>query len=172
MARTISKKVCMLGDFSVGKTSLVRRFIDAAFSEKYITTVGVKVDTKLISLSDDLNVKMVLWDIAGEKAIGPLQRQYLKGMTAFLLVVDSTRLPTLTSAKTIREQIVSEYGDLPFFLLVNKTDLIDQIEITDEVLEKHNMDSWPVFQTSAKTGAHVEQAFSQLADKLANGTAT
>lgn len=162
----------MLGDFSVGKTSLVRRFVDQAFSEKYITTIGVKVDTKAISLDTDTSVKLVLWDIAGEKSIGPLQRQYLKGMSAFLLVLDSTRLPTLTSATTIREQIVTEYGDLPFFLLINKTDLVDQLEVTDDVLKQHGLADWPILRTSAKTGDHVEEAFSKLASRLANGAAS
>ena len=104
----------MVGEFSVGKTSLVSRYVKASFSDKYLTTVGVKVDTKLVALDDGPEVKFVLWDVAGEKSIGPLQSQYLKGMAGYMLVVDGTRLPTLTSANTIHQQIVNEHGDLPF----------------------------------------------------------
>ncbi len=166
----INKKVAMLGDFSVGKTSLVQRFVHQAFSDKYLTTVGVKVDTKLVQLAEDKAVKMVLWDIAGEKSIGPLQRQYLKGLAGYFLVVDSTRLPTLKSAKTIHEQIVAEHGELPFCLLLNKTDL-DDIEVTDDQLLQHGMADWAHRRTSAKTGDHVEAAFTDLAAQFAAAAA-
>jgi len=165
----ITKKICMLGDFSVGKTSLVRQFVRQSFSDKYLTTVGVKVDTKVVSLDAERQVKFVLWDVAGEKSIGPLQRQYLKGMAGYMLVVDGTRLPTLTSAKTIQQQIVSEHGDLPFCLLVNKQDLVEQLEITPPTLEQNALSAWTTFFTSAKTGAEVETAFDRLAEQMVNG---
>ncbi len=169
MSRRVTKKICLLGDFAVGKTSLVRRFVDQAFSERYLTTMGVKVDTKSIQLDDQTEMKFVLWDVAGEKSIGPLQRQYLKGMAGYLLVVDSTRAPTLTSAKTIHEQIVSEYGDLPFCLLLNKQDLVEQVEVNDTMLTEHDMMAWPTLLTSAKTGTGVERAFTELAEQMVNG---
>ena len=65
----IQKKICMIGDFSVGKTSLVGRFVRQSFSEKYLTTVGVKIDTKLVKLTENQDVKLILWDIAGGRFI-------------------------------------------------------------------------------------------------------
>ena len=74
----IQAKVCMLGSFAVGKTSLVARYVTNVFSDKYLTTVGVKVDTKEISV-DETQMKLVVWDIAGEAEISAKTRMYLRG---------------------------------------------------------------------------------------------
>ena len=86
----IQKKICMLGGFAVGKTSLVSRYVSSIFSDKYLTTVGVKVDKKQVAV-DGRSVTLMLWDIAGQDDFQTVQASYLRGMSGYLLVVDGTR---------------------------------------------------------------------------------
>ena len=92
MIATQQKKVCMLGAFSVGKTSLVKRFVQSIFSETYLTTVGVKIDKKNVELSDRI-VTLILWDLAGEDDIASLRMSYLRGSAGYVLVADGTGRP-------------------------------------------------------------------------------
>jgi len=101
--KILQKKVCLLGDFGVGKTSLVRRVVKNEFSEKYLTTVGVKMDTKLITVNDELAVKLIIWDIAGEGCLKKVAQTYLRGAAGFLLVVDGTRSSTLDCAINMKK---------------------------------------------------------------------
>jgi small GTP-binding protein len=158
----IQKKVCMLGSFSVGKTSLVRRFVDSIFDEKYHTTIGVKVDKKIVKASGE-DVTLVLWDIHGEDVYQKMRMSYLRGMSGYLLVADGTRRQTLDDALSLNERVVQEFGRLPALLLLNKYDLTDQWEIDSSQTAKLTAAGWNVFNTSAKTGDAVEKAFSQLA---------
>src|SRR6478672_13898619 len=121
----VQKKVCMLGGFSVGKTSLVKRFVESVFSESYLTTVGVKIDKKTVDLSD-LTVNLILWDVAGEDDISSLRMSYLRGSSGYVLVADGTRPSTLEVAVSLRERVEADCGPLPFVLLVNKNDLQEQ----------------------------------------------
>jgi small GTP-binding protein len=157
----------MLGDFAVGKTSLVRRFVDQQFSEKYHTTVGVKIDTKSIPLPNGESQKAVLWDIAGADDIDDLRGNYLRGMHGYLLVCDSTRQPTLEAAAQIHRRICEVHGALPMRLLLNKQDLTDEIEVTYDSLESHGLGDARRLLTSALTGANVETAFEELAYAIA-----
>ena len=163
MSRPPVAKVCMLGDFAVGKTSLVRRFVDQAFEEKYLTTVGVKIDTKLVDLPNGAQAKLVVWDIAGADDIDALRGNYLRGLNGYLLVCDGTRLPTLEAAARIRESVAQVAGDVPMRLLVNKQDLVDQTEITEAELAEYGMGDVRRLLTSALTGANVDTAFQELA---------
>lgn len=161
-------KICMLGDFAVGKTSLVRKFVDQVFSEKYLTTVGVKIDTKQVESSSG-PVKFVLWDIAGSADLDALKSSYVRGMAGYLLVCDGTRAPTLTSAKTLHQGIVDSMPPLPFLLLVNKSDLTEETEIPDADLDALEAEGWSILRTSAKSGENVERAFRRLADLVNDG---
>jgi len=166
MNRINTRKLCMLGDFAVGKTSLARRFVEQRFSDRYLTTVGVKIDTKTVELDDGRPMKLLIWDIAGSEQLDRLRRSYIRGLHGYLLVCDSTRLPTLTSAKSAYQWIESELGSLPCCLLVNKTDLIDQREIDQKHIEQAFGNRIQVLRTSAKSGAHVDQAFRSLAHQM------
>ena len=98
----IQKKICMLGGFSVGKTSLVARFVHSIFSEKYLTTVGVKIDKKVVKVRDE-DVNLMLWDIYGEDEFQKIRMSYLKGSSGYLLVVDVTRKSTLDMACKVQQ---------------------------------------------------------------------
>jgi small GTP-binding protein len=158
----IQKKICMLGSFSVGKTSLVRRFVDSIFDDKYHTTIGVKVDKKIV-IANGEEVTLVLWDIHGEDVYQKMRMSYLRGMSGYLLVADGTRRQTLDDALSLNERVVQEFGRIPALLLLNKYDLADQWEIDSSHGAKLTAAGWNVFNTSAKNGDAVEKAFLQLA---------
>jgi small GTP-binding protein len=164
----LQKKVCMLGSFSVGKTSLVRRFVESIFDETYHTTIGVKVDKKVVSVSGEA-VTLMLWDIYGEDLFQKMRMSYLRGMAGYLLVVDGTRRQTLADALALHERIVQEIGKLPAVLVLNKDDLKDQWEI-DAVQEATLAENgWTVRHTSAKTGEAVENVFLHLGQAMLAG---
>jgi small GTP-binding protein len=121
----LQKKVCMLGSFSVGKSSLVRRFVESMFDEQYHTTIGVKVDKKVVNANGQ-DLTLVLWDIYGEDVFQKMRMSYLRGMHGYLLVVDGTRRKTLDDALALNDRVVSEIGKVPAVLaLNNSTSLIN-----------------------------------------------
>jgi small GTP-binding protein len=156
----------MLGGFSVGKTSLVKRYVESVFSETYLTTVGVKIDKKTVTLGDK-TVHLILWDLAGEDDMASLRMSYMRGSAGYVLVADGTRSATLEVALALRKRVEAEYGPLPFALLINKNDLREQWTITDDDLEKLRTDGWWVRTSSARTGEGVEDAFTDLATRVA-----
>lgn len=164
-ATVTARKVCLLGDFGVGKTSLVARFVRNTYSDKYLTTVGVKVDSKLVQRPGGA-IKLVIWDIAGKSALDLLNQSYLKGASGLMLVCDGTREPTLRSALYLLMQARSTLGDPKAVLLVNKLDLVDKWEILPHTVAGLR-ETMPVFETSARTGDGVEAAFAALAELLA-----
>ena len=161
----IQKKICMLGTFAVGKTSLVARFVKSIFSEKYHTTVGVKIDKKTVTLGEQ-ELALVLWDIHGEDEFQKIRQSYLRGTAGYLLVADGTRRATLETAQSLQQNVEGIVGKVPFILLLNKCDLTDEWEIEPAAIEALTARGWTVMNTSAKTGQGVEEAFTLLARKL------
>ena len=158
----IHKKVCMLGGFAVGKTSLVARYVTSLFSDKYLTTVGVKIDKKQVAV-DGRDVTLMLWDIYGQDDFQSVQASQLRGMAGYLLVVDGTRRATLETARQLQEMATAAVGPMPFILLLNKADLAAEWDIDEQAFFKLAEQGWRVIRTSAKTGEGVEAAFEALA---------
>ena len=159
-------KLCMLGDFGVGKTSLVARFVRSTFSAKYLTTVGVKVDSKEVALPGREPLKLVVWDIAGRGALDGVGENYLRGASALLLVADGTREASLASALSLLMQSRRSLPNAVVALAVNKLDLVDRWEVAPATLAELR-NTLPVFETSALSGDGVEAAFADLAARLA-----
>ena len=166
MSVTLQKKICVLGGFSVGKTSLVKRYVESIFSEAYLTTVGVKIDKKVVDLSDR-TVQLILWDVAGEDDMSSLRMSYLRGSAGYLLVADGTRPSTLEVALSIRQRVEADYGALPFSLLLNKHDLTEQWAIAESTCDDLRRNGWCVLPSSARTGEGVEDAFRDIAERVA-----
>lgn len=164
----IKKKICMLGAFSVGKTSLVQRFVKSIFSDKYLTTVGVKVDKKSVHV-DGQDVDLLLWDIYGEDEFQKVNVSYLRGASGYFLVVDGTRKNTLETAFMLRERAEGAAGSVPFIMLFNKADLEDEWEIDGNMLTDLSDQGLTIMKTSAKTGEAVEDAFLSLTRKMLEG---
>jgi small GTP-binding protein len=161
----IQKKICMVGAFAVGKTSLVSRYVKSIFSDKYLTTVGVKIDKKEMAI-DGNEINLILWDLAGEDEFMQLQTSYLRGSSGYILVADGTRASTVVKAFSIQRRVEDAIGKVPFVLVVNKLDLKDQWEVEDAAVQTPRQEGWPVIYTSAKTGAGVEELFETLARKI------
>lgn len=161
----IQKKICMLGTFAVGKTSLVRRFVESIYTDKYHTTVGVKIDKKVVK-PGGREVMLMLWDVQGEETAQDLRKSYLRGASGYLLVADGTRRDTLYTALAIQTRAQDVVGLAPFMLLINKSDLADQWQLEDRELEALAQKGWRVIKTSAKSGEGVEDAFLSLAEKM------
>ena len=158
----LKKKVCMVGQFGVGKTSLVRRFVNSVFDERYLTTVGVKIDRKDVTVGSE-TVTLMLWDLAGEDDLAQLNVSHLRGASGYILVADGCRAASLSKAVELQERISSQMGPLPFVLVLNKSDLRDGWEIKAAAVSGYG---WPTFETSAKAGSGIEEMFLALAGML------
>ncbi len=164
----IQKKVCMLGGFAVGKTSLVSRFVRSIFSEKYLTTVGVKIDKKTVT-ADGKEVSLVLWDINGQDEFQDVQESYLRGTSGYLLVVDGTRRATLETAAKLQEKAEAVAGNVPFVVVLNKSDLATEWQVDERGIVKFAEQGWTIVRTSAKTGEGVEETFLKLTLAMLKG---
>jgi small GTP-binding protein len=164
----IQKKICMLGYFGVGKTSLVSRFVKSIFSDKYLTTVGVKIDKKIVKIGEQ-EVNLMLWDIQGEDEFQKVQTSYLRGASGYFLIVDGTRKHTLEKALDLRDKAEKAIGKVPFILIFNKMDLTEEWEFDDASIDELSKKGYIVFLTSAKTGKGVEEAFTTLSTKMLSG---
>ena len=158
----IQKKICLLGGTGVGKTSLVAQFVHSIFSDKYLTTIGVKIDKKSVTV-DQTQVELVIWDIYGHDDFQKLRSSYLRGASGYLFVADGTRRATLDTVDDLRRLTEETAAGMPFVLAVNKADLRDQWQIEGAVIEERRHAGWQVIETSAKTGDLVEDAFATLA---------
>ncbi|MDY6951602.1 MAG: Rab family GTPase [Thermodesulfobacteriota bacterium] len=164
----IKKKICMLGAFAVGKTSLVQQYVYSIFSEKYHTTVGVKVDKKEISLNGG-DIGLILWDLHGEDEFQEVPMSYLRGASGCLYVIDGTRRATLDVALNLRRRAKEAIGAVPSILAFNKWDLAQEWEIDPTTMDGLAEEGALVMRTSAKTGLQVEEAFRSLAEMMMEG---
>ena len=158
----LKKKICMLGSFSVGKTSLIRRYVQTIYKDEYLTTVGVKVDKKIVNV-DGEEQNLMLWDLAGDDEFQKLRMTYLNGTSGYMLVVDGTRRATLEKALDLHERAQAALGPTPFVVALNKCDLAADWEVGEEAEQGLHSKGWTVLRSSAKTGEGVEEAFQSLA---------
>jgi small GTP-binding protein len=164
----IQKKICMLGAFAVGKTSLVSRFVKSLFSDKYHSSVGVKVDKKMVAVEQE-QMDLLLWDLYGEDEFQKLRSSYLRGSAGYVLVADGTRRETLDRTVVLQNRAEEVVGKVPFVLMINKADLADKWEVNEAALQELQGRGWRAFKTSAKTGSDVEEAFLTLARRMLSG---
>ena len=162
----IKKKICMVGGYAVGKTSLVRKYVKGIYDDSYITTVGVKIDQRTETV-DGQDVQLMIWDVAGRDDFQVVQKSYLQAAAGFLYVADGTRRETLDAVQAEMAEIAALYPRaVPALLAVNKHDLADGWEIDDASLAPFREQGVPIVYTSAKDGSNVEQAFASLAAQI------
>ncbi len=162
----IQKKVCMVGLFGTGKTSLVQRYVHSLFSERYLSTVGVKIDRKELEL-DGTSLTLVLWDLAGRDGHEDITTSYLRGAHAILYVADGTRRETCDQLPELRALVRHAAGEVPEVLALNKSDLADKWALERRDEEKL-ANAWTVVRTSAKSGDGVEEVFRRLGQATVN----
>jgi small GTP-binding protein len=156
----IQKKVCMVGLFGTGKTSLVQRYVHSMFTERYLSTVGVKIDRKPVEI-DGTSLTLVLWDLAGRDGHEDITTSYLRGAHAILYVADGARRESCDQLPELRELARKAAGDVPGVLALNKSDLRDQWALGPRD-EAALAGAWDMVRTSAKTGDGVEEVFRRL----------
>ncbi|HNF98712.1 MAG TPA: Rab family GTPase [Pseudomonadota bacterium] len=162
----IQKKIVMLGSFAVGKTSLVARYVRSIFSEKYLTTIGVKVDKKEVALGDGLpTVLLLLWDLYGDDEFQAIRPSLLRGASGYFLVADGTRPASLERLLPLHQLAQDVLGNVPYLILLNKTDLVADWALSDKE-ERRLSELGPVIKTSAKTGIGVDEAFVRLSSGM------
>ena len=167
----VQKKVCILGAFAVGKTSLVRRYVENLFSDEYLTSFGVKVAKKRVPVNNH-NVTLLLWDLYGEDGTQSLLSVYLKGIAGYLLVIDPTRKSTFTSAMTLHNLVLETVGPKPYLVVLNKCDLRSQWSDENDDFKYIRDSSMAVVETSAKLDIGVDSMFETLATSLLNTETT
>ncbi len=167
---TVSKKMCLIGDFGVGKTSLIRRFVDGQFSDQYLSTVGVKISRKSIVLSKenmpDQDLQLLIWDLEGHTKFKAIAPSYLQGSKGALVVADVSRPETIDR---ISEHLSLFYSVNPqgkIIIALNKVDLIEPEKAAKIFYSTQSLYQERVlflYQTSAKTGEYVDKIFEKLA---------
>lgn len=160
--KSVSKKIVLVGSFCVGKTSLVSSFVYQKFNSLYQTTLGVRVDKKIITVND-IQFNLLIWDIGGEIDNSKLPKSYFLGAAGILFVLDLSREIERESLLNDIEFLNDILPNIPIICLGNKKDLLADKEITEKLTK------YPIeinFLTSAKTGENVELSFLALAKKL------
>lgn len=155
----IRKKILLLGDFNVGKTSLIRRYVDNAFDDKYLSTIGVKISKKLCIIQN-IECEFLIWDIEGETPTKKIPLSYYKGASGAIFVADVNRCETFENLVALQEVFISENPDASFVTAYNKVDLLSP---TQREKFTCNSDS---FLTSAKLDENVEKLFTTLMQKI------
>jgi len=172
---TVMKKICMLGDPAVGKTSLVGRFVFSMFDDKYIETIGAKVTKRTMAIENTASkqrwrLKLMIWDIAGQRTLDFIKPTYYRDAEGALIVADCTRKETLVNVARWCASIRDVCGEIPVVILVNKSDIAEHAQFgADEAGEVAEGIVAPFYMTSAKSGANVENAFSTLGRSLIRG---
>ncbi len=174
----IKRKVVLLGDGGVGKTSLIRRFVLNTFDDKYLVTIGTKVSKKVIKTKHpetgaDVELTLAIWDIMGHMGVTRVHTNYLQGAKGALVVADVSRRHTLEGTRKWIDA-AKDKADIPMVMLANKSDLIGEKEMGVEMWdfeeptlkEFAGQYGFPSFLTSAKDGHNVEEAFEELAQQV------
>ena len=162
---TISKKICMVGDFGVGKTSLIRRFVDRQFSDQYLSTVGVKISRKLV---DSVNLQLLIWDLEGHTKFKGITPSYLQGASGAVVVADVSRLETVERLLEHVQLFSSINPKGTIVVALNKSDLVDEEKLAKltQLVPVHDCERVvKIYPTSAKTGVYVDDIFQKLAEK-------
>lgn len=159
----LQKKVALVGAPGVGKTSLVRRFVDQLFDDRYLTTIGVKVDKKDVDLGGE-TLRLMLWDVAGAEE-GFIPTSYVRGSAGYVLVLDGTRPDTLQAGLDVAAAIERDLGAVPSVTVINKLDLMDDWCLSAGDLARLDARA-STHRTSAKSGEGVEEMFVALAHLL------
>ncbi len=168
----VIKKICMLGDPAVGKTSLVHRFVFDVFDDKYLATIGTKIMKKTMILQYpehalEIRLTMLIWDITGHKRHMSIHPAYYEGAEGALVVADATRMDTVHNMRNWVEGFRPVVGKVPMVFLINKSDLMNPATFDAKPIEELAKEHGSIYRlTSAKTGANVESAFTILGEYL------
>ena len=164
-------KIVILGDAAVGKTSLINQYIEHSFQEDYKPTLGANIIRKDIHVDKiNANVRLIMWDLAGQEKYNVIRSMYFQGCVGALLVYDITRRATFETVKSkwLRdfEKYVKKEGT--YLLIGNKTDLTEQrvVSTDDGNGFAREINASDFIETSAKYGENVEKTFENLVHNI------
>ncbi|MEW4923936.1 Rab family GTPase [Algibacter sp. 2305UL17-15] len=161
---TVSKKIVLIGHFGVGKTSIIRRFVENTFSEDYKVTIGVHISKKTIDIADGkTSVSLIIWDLEGQDDVKKTRSSYLLGTHGFIYVFDLSRPATFENLESELKFLTENYPNIPIMVVGNKMDLVNKPYLTQN---SSIFEPLVDFFVSAKTGSRVESLFSKLAKAL------
>ena len=160
-------KLALLGDPAVGKTSLINKYVTNSFKESYQPTLGVNIISKYINIEEiNSNIRLLLWDIAGQDKYELTRQNFFQGCVGALLVYDITQYSTFEQIKKKWYEDFKKYSrpDGAYILIGNKSDLKDSIKVSFEEGKalSHEINAAEFIETSAKYGENVENAFHKL----------
>ena len=170
----MAKKVVVIGDGAVGKTSLIKRFVQDVFDDRYLNTIGAKVMKKEVGVNrpdtgEIVDLKLILWDIAGQETFNTVKKAYYRGASGAIVVCDVTRRDTMDNLHRWIENLFDVSDVIPMVIIVNKIDLEGEIQFNAEDVEREYAPyNAGVFKTSAKTGENVEMIFHELGKLISN----
>lgn len=159
----VSKKIVVLGHFGVGKTSLIRRFVEDSFSDNYIVSIGVHITKKVVEISADDSISFILWDLEGTDDLTLIRDSFLLGTHGVVFVFDVTRPSTFQELSEDLKIVHEKITNVPQLIVGNKVDLVVLPEL-EALLKQHEISV--DFLTSAKTGGAVNDMFMKLATLL------
>lgn len=164
----IKIKICLVGDSSVGKTSLVRRYVLDIYDDKYISTLGTKVSKKQMiikKMNKNFKLTLSIWDVLGQKDFKNIHDMSFKCAKGALLVCDLTRKETFKNISIWESRVKKVAGEIPIVILTNKSDLTDEYAITEANIQLYSAQfNIPFFMTSAKYGDNVIKSFYKIGD--------
>jgi small GTP-binding protein len=165
----LETKVCVVGAFATGKTSLVAQLLEGTYVQRYQTTIGVRIERKQIETAH-MQMDMVLWDMHSEDQFQQVQMSYLRAASAYVLVVDGTRRSSLTTALDLQKRVTQRIGNVPCVMVINKCDLQTDWEITEDDIALLKAQNYDLIRTSTKTGVGIDQCLSKLLEKLSTAS--
>lgn len=164
-----STKLIVVGDYKVGKTSLIMRFVQNLFQESYHSTIGVEISKKEMELSEDTIINFAIWDIGGQiTQMAPYRKRFYQGAQSAFIVIDRTRSANQKSVDVWHNEIKKYVeNDINIILVANKSDMVETLLISEEeIKEIADQKGFHYILTSAKTGENVNDAFLYIAYKF------
>ncbi len=178
--RIMKKKICLIGDSRVGKTSLIKRYVNDEFDDKYIATIGAKISKRDMIVKVQNNgieytttITLTIWDLIGhrDREYWSLLKRYYLNTDGALFVYDVTSKSSLENLKEWINSLFNTIGVVPFIVMANKYDLVDKAQFSDkELSDLVNLYNSEFYMTSAKTGSNVNQSFKRLSEIMASYT--
>lgn len=164
------KENLLAGEFAVGKTSLIRRFVEGKFEDKYLSTIGTKISRKNLQLTHGaktVDLTMLIWDLAGGEKFDHMMQNYYRGAAGAIIVCDLTRPETAEAVKKYATDFWNINQQAPLVIVANKIDLVEQRLISDtDLTAVADFCHAPYYVSSAKTGENVETVFQSLGQRL------
>jgi len=165
--KKLAFKIILIGDPSVGKTSTIHRYSDDKFDDSYLPTIGADFNLKVVDM-ENLEIILTIWDIGGHDRFSMIRNFYYQGAHGGLIIFDLTRKETFENVKLWHQDILKGANSkIPTILIANKSDLKDQIQVTDDEIDKLAKElnsTW--YKASAKTGENTNEAFTAIAKAI------